>query len=186
MKILLIILLLVISNYSYSQKISFEPDSSKLLLYKRAKGYSNPANEYDGFCIKRTYYGVFIIDNYYYPNETIPYQTDTLLQVNDRWLINKEKKWQSWFYTLDFQKGRKWQVNYDGYCYLFSPIRTNITKKGKIYVFNKSYCNDLGNNMDTDYYFDPKIGIIKMRLSNGLIFELTSISQLPLVHVREE
>ncbi len=172
MRKLLIILLLISGIDSYSQEIFSKADSSEVLLYKRTKGYSTALNKEDSFYIRRDfYYGLFIIDNYYYFKNANPYKIDTLLKLNDRWLVKKNNWWQTYFYLNDFEKKRKWKIFDGDYCYLNTPLRLTGAKK-KYYIYNLSYCDDLGNNLNTEIYFDINKGIVKMILKNGVVFEL--------------
>lgn len=173
MRKLLIILSLIGGIESYSQEIFSKADSSSTLLYKKTKGYSTALNDRDSFYVRRDfYYGLFIIDHYYYFDNANPFKIDTLLRLNDRWLIKKNNWWQTYFYQYDFEKKKTWQIVDGGYCYINTPLRLTGTKK-KYYVYNLSYCDDLGNNLNTEIFFDINKGIVKMILKDGVVFALT-------------
>lgn len=172
MRMIIIVFFFYAGLDAYSQENFSKSDSSTTLLYRKTKGYSTVLNEEDSFYIKRDFfYGLFVIDQYFYFNNTKPYRIDTLLKLDDRWLIKKSNRWQTYFSIYDFGKKLGWKV-FDGvYCYLYTPLRIIGTKK-KYYVYNVSYCADLGNNLDTEIYFDIHKGAVKMILKNGVVFEL--------------
>lgn len=158
-----------------SQDLTFKVVSVEKFKYQKTNGVSNISNEEDSFFITRiTFKNGFIIDKYFLPSQAIPYQTDTILQLTDKWLIKKNDQWQSYFSKSDFLLKRPWKLFTEQDCLIYTPISTQFQEGEPIYIFSKKYCQDLGNNLNSKIYFTITRGIIKMVLKNGSVYALTS------------
>lgn len=168
-------LLLVFTTLdSYSQDIFSKPDSLEILVFKKTKGFSAAINNEDSFYIKRQFYqGLFLIDQYYYFRKSEAYKIDTLLRLDDRWLIVKNKYWQTYFSRDEFEKRNSWLIRDGDYCYQNIPLEMAKERK-KIYIFNLTYCEDLGNHLNAKIYFELGKGIVKITYHTGVTFELSS------------
>ncbi|MGN6437294.1 MAG: hypothetical protein ACTHMM_12205 [Agriterribacter sp.] len=173
--VIVFILLIIFSTLdSYSQDIFSRPDSLEILTYKKTKGLSTALNNEDSFFVKRRFYhGLFLVDHYYYFGRKEAYKIDTLLKLEDRWLIKKNNTWQTFFNQYDFEKRKSWKIIDGDYCYRNTPLALAKEKK-KIFVFNLTYCEDLGNNLDAKVYFEIAKGIVKIVYNSGVTFELYS------------